>query len=393
MSQMHRAQRQSSRQRQLQRLQEQRQRAEGETAPAHARGRHLHRLPSRELLINMHRAALSSERRALATAARILSRIESPREAARPPDQTQRQPLEQPHLGHNPAADVSQFSSYRPPESASEGWMQSSVRRALVGTLATSTDPNLPERQPRQQLIDAAAETQAHTPLSGPPDLQPTDHLWARRLDHLRTQIRNLEQRHAQMQRELLRSLPQPPLPGVRPRVGLFLENNPESTGPCISCEDPNGRPVWCGHQYCVECLNSMIKASLEGNGINSPPHCCGVPFMQERELEGVLRPEVLAAYKEKREEMDAPYKVYCATVDCGKWIKPAGISGNIGTCSKCGGATCVLCRNLGPHEGGTCPVDKGQQELSGLAKERNWARCSQCQSFVELTEGCNHMR
>ncbi|KAH7049429.1 hypothetical protein B0J12DRAFT_534049, partial [Macrophomina phaseolina] len=149
-----------------------------------------------------------------------------------------------------------------------------------------------------------------------------------------------------------------------------------------------------CSHRYCVKCLNKMLKVSMDDMSASKfPPRCCGMLLVPTPVWEAVLRPDLLITYQEKLEEMATTNRIYCAAVDCGKWVKPANISNNLGRCSKCAAITCVLCKNLGPHEASTCPEDKGREQVLNLAKNEKWMRCNQCQSVVELAAGCNHMR
>ena len=103
------------------------------------------------------------------------------------------------------------------------------------------------------------------------------------------------------------------------------------------------------------------------------------------------LTQEMQAEYEEKTLEFSTTDRTYCSRVDCATFIKPINAHGSIGSCQKCGGQTCTICKS-NEHVGQDCPQDPNHQAVIDLARQEGWQTCTNCHRLVELDTGCYHM-
>ncbi|KAL8654559.1 MAG: hypothetical protein Q9210_001431 [Variospora velana] len=105
------------------------------------------------------------------------------------------------------------------------------------------------------------------------------------------------------------------------------------------------------------------------------------------------LGPDLANRMEKKAIEYTTTNRTYCHEPSCATFIETGQIRGSTGTCPRelCGRLTCVLCKNA-VHEGDCPPRDDGVEEALQLARASGWQRCGQCQNFVELNIGCNHI-
>ncbi|KAK5995984.1 hypothetical protein PT974_04404 [Cladobotryum mycophilum] len=108
---------------------------------------------------------------------------------------------------------------------------------------------------------------------------------------------------------------------------------------------------------------------------------CCELEF-DTRINEGIVPPELLARYDEKRLEYAEKKRTYCHQPTCSAFVAPEFIDENVATCPKCNGRTCVACG--GAAHADDCPVDTSMQQLLQTADENGWKRCKSCDRMVE---------
>ncbi|ELR05191.1 hypothetical protein VC83_01825 [Pseudogymnoascus destructans] len=144
-----------------------------------------------------------------------------------------------------------------------------------------------------------------------------------------------------------------------------------------------------CGHEYCRDCLQDLVKAAITDQSL-FPPRCCRQPIPLET-IRSLLTSELVHAFIDKKIESDTPNKTYCSVQTCSAFIRSANIANNVGTCLKCDSKTCTLCKEAA-HGRGECPSDPEFQQILEMVRENGWQRCYMCSSVVELNYGCNHI-
>lgn len=147
--------------------------------------------------------------------------------------------------------------------------------------------------------------------------------------------------------------------------------------------------PLSCEHNYCRICLYRTFMNALTDPSMTFPPRCCQIipmtiaaEVLNDSEIERYFYESVL-------HDSGNP-KRYCAGKGCGQTLFPGWIRGDVGLCLKCNHRTCMICR-ANAHEG-DCPKDEDTMQLYELAGAQRWQRCPNCNSMVELTQGCYHM-
>lgn len=143
-----------------------------------------------------------------------------------------------------------------------------------------------------------------------------------------------------------------------------------------------------CSHEYCRGCLTDLFTRSLTDESL-FPPRCCKQPIPAESNRI-FLSLKLVGEYQAKKLEMDTPNRTYCHRPNCSAFIAPQFIKHDVGTCVRCCGKTCVICK--GTSHKGDCPEDPAIQELLQAAAENGWQQCYSCHRVVELRVGCYHM-
>ncbi|KAF1999724.1 hypothetical protein P154DRAFT_409906, partial [Amniculicola lignicola CBS 123094] len=146
-------------------------------------------------------------------------------------------------------------------------------------------------------------------------------------------------------------------------------------------------------HHYCHPCLVALFQTSVNGHTL-FPPRCCRkvIPLSM---CKGLLTKTFIEDFELKIEELATPNPTFCYNPKCAnpkaKFIRPAHINDEIGTCLSCTEKTCTICK-LKAHVGDLCPEDEGAKQLKTTAEKLNWMRCEKCRNMVELHTGCYHM-
>lgn len=168
----------------------------------------------------------------------------------------------------------------------------------------------------------------------------------------------------------------------------------------CVACGDEKDffevARAPCDHEYCRSCLESLFAHSMKDETLFLP-RCDGqeIPLALVRFfLSSQLAKEFDAMYN----ELSTKNRTYCFDRSCSTFIPTAttttsaSATNNSDTvqCPKCKKTTCTVCK--APSHSGDCPEDTALLELVETANDAQWQRCFQCNRFVELSTGCNHM-
>jgi hypothetical protein len=147
-----------------------------------------------------------------------------------------------------------------------------------------------------------------------------------------------------------------------------------------------------CNCRYCKKCFKQLFKTTLDNKEV---PKCCGkdLPAIEHRPL---LPLKTVKQYNTVKLETTTPDPVFCGDADCSRFIKPAKINGDYGTCCKCKKKTCVHCKRLEKQHVGSskmCPMGSEDNILRGLVNKAGLKRCPHCFNVIEKISGCNSMR
>ncbi|KAF4452115.1 hypothetical protein F53441_5048 [Fusarium austroafricanum] len=110
----------------------------------------------------------------------------------------------------------------------------------------------------------------------------------------------------------------------------------PSKTRECIACGDQFSPLALsrspCSHEYCRECLLSLISSSLQDESL-FPPRCCGqnIPVKQGRWISA----ELVGQFRAKKLELETPNRTYCSEPSCSTFVPPAFIAAETATCLK----------------------------------------------------------
>jgi hypothetical protein len=151
----------------------------------------------------------------------------------------------------------------------------------------------------------------------------------------------------------------------------------------------------------CGECLGKLFVQAINDPGL-MPPSCCKLE-MDLNVAELVLSSVDCERFQKARLELLTPVdkKMYCTSETCSEFLLldlvDTSETGGFFSCPACRKNLCARCRKTG-HWGLTCEeqaeleVDAADGMLLRLANERQWKKCSNCSSTIELKKGCNHI-
>lgn len=184
-----------------------------------------------------------------------------------------------------------------------------------------------------------------------------------------------------------------PSVPYTSHQVAAFKKLSQYSVE-CVACGE-NIHPkdavsLSCNHIYCKVCLQSLFVRATTDESL-FPPKCCRQPIDLSL-TKTILSAEELIEFEEAKIEFTTTNRIYCAEVDCGKFIPPHNVYPNreCAVCTKCEAETCVHCKKLA-HEG-ECAADEALQGVLTLATGQGWQRCQGCNTMIERDHGCNHI-
>jgi IBR domain, a half RING-finger domain len=157
----------------------------------------------------------------------------------------------------------------------------------------------------------------------------------------------------------------------------------------CVVCGDENHKEEFlrpCEHGYCEECLQAGFKNALASK---TPLKCCK-KNLSVNDCTG-LGADFVVKYQELVIEVTALNPMYCCNAACAKFLPPASIVGEVGTCESCKTQTCRHCRKK-VHPGVFCEEDQETKAVKELAIQKGWKTCPGCNHLIERQSGCLHM-
>jgi hypothetical protein len=176
------------------------------------------------------------------------------------------------------------------------------------------------------------------------------------------------------------------------------VQSPPPITKPMLSCnicmEDhpPEDTVTFaCNHNCCRDCLNEIYKGAT-ADETRYPPRCCQpIPIEQSRRL---LKAHVLREFLDKQVEWESKDRIYCSNKACSSFIRPENIRGRDAKCNKCGRRTCSDCKQAAHSANRPCAIEgQGTRLVLKVMKQNKWRRCRGCNTGIEKTAGCNHMK
>lgn len=162
----------------------------------------------------------------------------------------------------------------------------------------------------------------------------------------------------------------------------------------CISCTNQvTTENVWqapCQHNYCIDCLEILVRSSMTDESLY-PPRCCR-RVMPWEDLRDEIGGELVSAFEAKMEELETPMaeRTYCSRPHCSAFLRAKESGDNFNFCSTCKTATCTECKAAWHF--GDCREDRGLQATLKLAHQKGWQKCQSCNRVIELEHGCYHI-
>ncbi|KAL6900477.1 hypothetical protein GGI43DRAFT_50562 [Trichoderma evansii] len=147
----------------------------------------------------------------------------------------------------------------------------------------------------------------------------------------------------------------------------------------------------YCYHNYCHECVASMIEAALGCDDLY-PVRCCKTMIPLEWETLRTPR-EIIDKYERRKVDIEARGTVYCHRKNCRAPIHPQFIMYDEALCTQCQASTCAF-YGTAVHAGLACGERERQEleRLRDLAATHGWGKCSFCGSYIQLSTGLNHL-
>ncbi|KZP26845.1 hypothetical protein FIBSPDRAFT_781658 [Athelia psychrophila] len=173
----------------------------------------------------------------------------------------------------------------------------------------------------------------------------------------------------------------------------------------CPICHDVVTLPIKlsCGHAYCGACIRHFLTSAS-----TFPLVCIGdedkchapipIPLVQRflpiQQFTNLLETAFIAHIDHHPRDFK-----YCTTPDCRQVYRcTTSDAASIIHCPSCLSRVCSACHEEG-HEGMTCAERKlnndpeEQERLNDeLASQSGFKKCPQCTTWIEKTEGCNHV-
>ncbi|GKT64326.1 ariadne ring protein [Colletotrichum tofieldiae] len=171
----------------------------------------------------------------------------------------------------------------------------------------------------------------------------------------------------------------------------------------CPVCMTKPTEPIQssCGHVYCLDCYAHLSESAAD-SVTNSAIRCIGNEGSCQKafalsELRSVLP---TADY---RHVLEASLTSYvrrnplelrnCPTPGCLQLYRPTPKEANVNPVARCPDCLVVLCAACHAHHDEGVSCDKAEDDANAeLRKALNIKGCPRCETFLERTEGCNHV-
>ncbi|KAI5445742.1 hypothetical protein KIW84_013829 [Lathyrus oleraceus] len=160
-----------------------------------------------------------------------------------------------------------------------------------------------------------------------------------------------------------------------------------------------------CTHFFCTKCTIKYIVSNLQQNKVNlTCPEigCSGT--LNPQYCKPILPNNVMDWWEKALSESVIPEKnkFYCPFYDCSALLISeeyhiGGVISVYSICPHCNRRVCAKCKTPW-HEEMSCEKFQGLKNsndalMIDLAGRRKWKKCPNCKSFVEKTNGCDHMK
>ncbi|OHW99975.1 ariadne RING finger protein [Colletotrichum incanum] len=175
------------------------------------------------------------------------------------------------------------------------------------------------------------------------------------------------------------------------------------SEADCPVCMTKPTEPVQsnCGHVYCLDCYTRLSESAAD-SVTDSAIQCignegsCQKPFALS-ELRSIL------PTADNRHILESSLTSYvrrnplelrnCPTPGCPQLYRPTPKEANVNPVARCPDCLVVLCTACHAHHDESVSCDKAENDANAeLRKALNIKGCPHCGTFLERTEGCNHI-
>jgi hypothetical protein len=184
--------------------------------------------------------------------------------------------------------------------------------------------------------------------------------------------------------------------PATPPTIG-----NKEEVVSCQACledtETNKSQRLTCGHIYCLECLDRLVKISVKDKDPLGNLVCkidrCNKPFTED-ELKTIIKDKnTLEKVKDLSAEqciMRDPSVKHCPTANCKFMYFYADKQAKAVTCPQCNKTHCANC--LKSHDTSLSCDHADKKLLEKWQKAHGARQCPSCDVVIEKNSGCNHM-
>ncbi|KAJ7588818.1 hypothetical protein C8J56DRAFT_1004383 [Mycena floridula] len=139
-----------------------------------------------------------------------------------------------------------------------------------------------------------------------------------------------------------------------------------------------------CKHDYCQNCLQDLVKASL-GDESLFPLRYCKTAF-PVRDILPLLHRVLQAQFHAKSLEFGTPamQRLYCPNATCSIFLGAAGSMTDVFRCTSCRTHICTKCKQIA-HPNERWGENAALLEVQALARDKHWQTCPGCNAIIEL--------
>eukprot|EP01083_Nonionella_stella_P220000 787543_1 len=161
-----------------------------------------------------------------------------------------------------------------------------------------------------------------------------------------------------------------------------------------------------CDHILNTECARRTFNADVtDHKRLPQCPKCLAeniTTWVTPQQLEWVLDQQTMRFYHDLCIQVALRQEkcFFCPTADC-KFFATITDDVEVFSCNTCGHAYCTKCKRA-YHRNETCKEYKdrkckeetmNEEQLAKLAEEQGWHQCPGCETYIERTFGCFHMK
>ncbi|RAL15889.1 uncharacterized protein BO97DRAFT_458856 [Aspergillus homomorphus CBS 101889] len=146
--------------------------------------------------------------------------------------------------------------------------------------------------------------------------------------------------------------------------------------------------PLNCTYLYCDDCLRNLFLQATKDPSL-FPPRCCRQPIAL-LSIEYLVLQEEVQDFCEAEIEFTTVNRIYCSSLECGKFIPPVQITSDQAHCLACDVLNYSTYKNLF-YQGEDCPEDIASEAKLNLARSEGWQCCFFCRAIIQLSIGSHH--